>query len=113
VTGIVSAVLTAFGVSLMVLAPIAALAIVDSAMAVAAGTGMGAAGLAGVSWLYLRDRWRFRRQGPRFPALTRLRFRAVAMWGENRAARPCWTDEDREWLEANRTALPEARRRWP
>jgi hypothetical protein len=103
VTGVLGACLTAIGVTLVLLGTVAGLAVADFPAAVAVTAGLG---ISGVS-LYLCDRWRFRRHGPWFPALTGLWFRAVALRGEARAARPRWTRAEREFLRGLRKSMPD------
>lgn len=65
-TGILSAVLTGIGITLVLFGTIAGLAIADFPAAVAVTTGLGLSS----ACLYACHRWRFRRHGPWFPSLT-------------------------------------------
>jgi hypothetical protein len=111
-TGMLAAFLTGVGICLVLFGTIAGLAIADFPAAVAVTAGLGVTGVS----LYLCDRWRFRRHGPWFPALTELWFLVVALRGENRAARPRWTRAELDALRAKASlaglldALPRAQR---
>lgn len=64
-TGLISAVLTGFGITLVLFGTVAGLAIADFPAAVAVTTGLGLSG----ACLYACHRWRSRRHGPWFPSL--------------------------------------------
>jgi hypothetical protein len=63
------------------------------------------AGVTDIGFLYLLDAASLIRARLRSGWLRALRLRA-----ESVAARPQWTDGDREWLESNRASLPGGRR---
>jgi hypothetical protein len=93
-TGMLAAFLTGIGITLVLFGTIAGLAIADFPAAVAVTAGLGISGLS----LYLCDRWRFRRHGPWFPALSELGSRGCRLAHEARAERPRWTRAERDAL---------------